>query len=302
MDAHGNPAAHARVAASRFLTADAVDLVLPDLAFNHDLRDDDLRIVTTDASGRFAIRDAALDGVLVAELGDQRSIPAEIADHVTLVLEPTRRVSGKVDLAQVASTRVRVYVEAMAAPRGLLAIEAPVAADGSFTLSGATVGALRIGALTCCDEWQGSRTQYIAAPSSRTPVTGVSLSVAPSGRAIDIVVRSAITTTFDSSQVVLLQGRHAIANFRDVVRAPAMGVQWRIASPVGDDVSPAARDHVRLGDLVAHFDDAGAGDWTACACSPAPDLLDPASRQRVLDHLATVRVKCVHLGRTPSRQ
>jgi hypothetical protein len=47
---------------------------------------------------------------------------------------------------------------------------------------------------------------------------------------------------------------------------------------------------------VAHFDDAGAGDWTACACSPASDLQDPASRQRVRDHLATVRVKCVHLG------
>jgi predicted Ser/Thr protein kinase len=296
VDRHGRPAAHARVAASRFLTADGVDLPLPTPAFNHDLRDDDLRMATTDARGRFTIADAVRDGVIVAELADQRSIPAEIADHVTLVLGPTRSVSGKVDLAQVASTRVRVYAQAAADPTSQFALATPVAADGSFALPGVPVGALRIGAAICCDESQGPRIQFVAVPPGRTPVTGVSLSVAPSGRAIDVVVRSAITTAFDGGMVILLQGRHAIANFRDVIRAPAMGAQWRMASPVRDDLPRAVRDQVRPGDLVAHFEDAGTGDWTACASSPAPDLLDPASRQRALDHLAKIRVKCVHIG------
>jgi len=297
VDARGNPAVHARVAASRFVTADAVDFALPDLAFDHQLRDDDLRITTTDAAGRFAIEDAVADGVIVAELASQRSPPAAITDHLTLVLGPTRNVSGRVELAGIASTRVVVVGLAITDPTGRFEVVASVAPDGSFTVAGAPIGTLRIGAALCCDELQGSRMQFVRVPASSASATGIVLSVAPSGRALDVVVRSAVTTALEGAQVVLLQGAHVIANFRDIVRLPVTSLQSRIAvSEAGEPARRALRDVLRVGDLVAHFDDAGPGDWTVCASSLAPDRLDPESRRRVQDHLAQIAVKCVHVG------
>src|SRR6185295_9965847 len=96
--------------------------------------------------GQFAIEDISPEGVIAAQLGDRRSRPAAIADHVRLVLEPTRTVSGKVNLGTTEHTRVVIGCSTVGDPTGRMAQIAPVAADGSFSLAGVSIGALRIGA------------------------------------------------------------------------------------------------------------------------------------------------------------
>jgi hypothetical protein len=296
VDASGRPVAGARVAASGDLRADSIEIGVPRFT-SEGMRDDDLRVATTDDAGQFAIEDITPEGVIAAQLGARRSKPAAITERVRLVLEPTRTVSGKVKLGSTEHTRVEIYCDAVSDPTGRMAEIAPVARDGSFELAGAPVGALRIGAAFSTTGENNESIEYVAVPASTAPVTGLSLRLVQSQRTIDVIVRSAVAMPLEGGQVILLTGRQAIRNLGELIRAPNAGVQAHMARPmVGESVPHAVIDKVRSGDLVAHIEHASAGEITACAFGLSGDLHDPDYIRRLQDHLSQLAVKCEYIG------
>ena len=294
VDASGRPVAGASVSAASSLSADSAGIGVPMFA---DYIEDDLRITTSDGAGRFAIEDAAQAGAIAAQLGDRRSRPAAIADHVRLVLEPTRSVRGKVELGHTPHTRVAIDGAPIGDPTGRFFMVAPVAPDGSFTVERATVGALRIGASVRGDDEFDEHAEYRTLPASPAPLADVSLSIALSARTLDVVVRSAVAAPLESAQVIVLAGKQEIATMDDLVRLQITGVQIRFARPVvGENAPRAALGVLRSGDLVAHVEHAGLGELTACAINFGGDLADPSFVQRMQAHSSQLAVKCDHVA------
>ena len=298
VDRRGHPVAGATVAVASLLIADSVAIGLPPAITGSDDSQDDLQLATSDAAGRFAVDGASPSGAIAAQLDDQRSAPMAAANHVKLVLEPTRRITGKVELGAIPHTRIGVGAAPVDNPTGRFQMIAPVAPDGSFSLDGATLGALQIGAAVQGEEFaQHIELQLI--PASAAPVGGIVLRFLQSSRAIDVIVRSAVAAPLDGAQVLLVPGRRAIASGADLIHLQESGTQSSSAKPVAsEDVPRALRDTVRRDDLVAHIEHVATGDLTVCAIGIPGDTLDPATRQRMLAHLAELTVKCEYIGPT----
>jgi hypothetical protein len=297
VDRRGRPVAGASVAAAGVLMADSVAIGLPTFTTFEEFQDD-LRIVTSDATGRFAIDGAAPAGAIAAQLGELRSAPVAIADRVKLVLEPTRRLTGKVELGALPHSRVFVHAAPADNPTGRFRMLSPVAADGSFALDGAAVGALWVGAGIQGGEFS-QRVQSQLVPASPAPAAGIALRFTQSSRTIDIIVRSTITAALEGAQVILVPGKRAIAKVADLMHLQASDLQWSFAKPVvGEDIPHAARSAVRRDDLIAHVEHTALGDLTVCAVGFSGDLLDPEARRRFFTHLAESDVKCEHIGPT----
>ena len=293
VDTSGRPVAGASVAAASDLYADEVGIGLPMFL---DYLPDDLQISTSDAAGQFVMADATPVGVVAAELADRRSKPAAIADHVRLVLEPTRIVRGKVDLGQTPHTRVDVHGVAADDPTGSFSLIAPVGPDGAFAIR-APVGELRLGAAKRGDDEFDDHIEYRTFPASPAPLTGVSLGFTASTRTIDDVVRSAVVASLEGAEVILITGTQEIASIDDLRRLQITSMQTRFARPVvGENVPHRALDKIRPGDLVAHVDHAALGDLTICAVNFSGDLLDPKLVQHMLAHYSQLAVKCAHVG------
>jgi predicted Ser/Thr protein kinase len=295
VDASGHPVAGASVAASSLLSADSIGIGLP--LFD---TDEDLRITATDADGRFAITDfsgAAQLGAISAQLADRRARPAAIADHVRLVLEPTRSVSGKVELGGMPHTRVTVHCEITGDPTGRFYLMAPVAADGSFVFRRATVGALRVGLSVRNSGGAGIRLEYQTQPASPASIQDLRLTLPSATRILDVIVRSTVATPVHGAEVILLPGGQQIRNVGDLIRLQAAAVQSYYAKPVGgDDVLPPVHDQIRTGDLVAHIEHAGLGDLTVCAFGYPDDLADPAIAERLQAHASQLALACEPIG------
>jgi hypothetical protein len=285
------------VASSSHLTGDAISIALPQMR-SDGRRDEDLRITASDAAGRFAFESCAPDAAFVAGLDDRRSMPVPIAEHVKLVLEPTRRVSGKVELGQLPATRVYVTIELGDDLLTDVSLLAPVAPDGSFTVAGVPRRALRIGPVVRGGE-NGDRFAPQPLPASTGPTAGISLGVALPSRVLDVVVRSAMAAPIEGAQVVLVTGKRTIRSLGDLARAGRMGLSSRLAKPVaGEDVPRAVLDKIRPGDLVAHIEHAEPGELTVCAVSFSGDLLDPDFWSRLQAHKAELALKCEPIGPT----
>jgi hypothetical protein len=297
VDPRGRPVAGASVAAAGALFADSVAIGLPMLN-SFDGFEDDLQIVTSDAAGRFVIDGVAPAGAVAAQLGDLRSLPVMIADHVKLVLEPTRRITGKVELGGLARTRVYIHVTPGDGLGGRFRMLAPIAADGSFAIDGVPVDTVWVGAGIQGSEF-ALRIESQRLAASAAPVTGLVLPLTQSHRTIDVIVRSTITTPLGGAQVILVPGKHAIGKASDLMHLQASDLQYSFAKPVvGEDVPRAVRGAVRRDDMIAHIEHAALGDLTVCAVGFSDDLLDPESRRRFYTHLAEFDVKCEHIGPT----
>ncbi|HEX8111822.1 MAG TPA: hypothetical protein VF516_29020, partial [Kofleriaceae bacterium] len=298
VDAAGRAVAGARIAASNILIANATRIGLPQLRKDQGSRDNELRIATSDPAGRFVIEDCAPDDSIAAELGDHRSEPVPVPDHVRLVLEPTRQITGRVNLAGTPATRVYVRVEIGDELAGQIELVAPVAPDGSFTIGGAPQGAVRIGVVLRGGE-DGDRFDPRPLPASAGPTTGVSLGLAQPSRVLDVVVRSAISAPLEGAQVFLIRGKPAIRSLGDLLRAAHTGIHSRLARPVaGEDVPHAVVGKIRPGDLLAHLEHAEPGELTVCALSFSGDLLDPDFWPRLRAHESELAVRCEPIGPT----
>ncbi|HEX7836252.1 MAG TPA: hypothetical protein VF469_02250, partial [Kofleriaceae bacterium] len=296
VDSSGRPVTGATVAAASNLRADSVGIGLP--VFSEDeSTEDNLRIVASDAAGRFAIEDGAREGAIAAQLGDRRSRPIAIADRVTLVLEPTRSVTGKVNLGSTSHTRVMVYSVVDGNASGRFTLSAPVGADGSFAMAGVTTGAFRIGPSAPRADELDNHVEYRAFPASPLPITGITLELASPARTLDIVVRSAVATPIDGAMVMVLAGKHEVSRVDDLDWLSNEAMDLRLARPAtGDSVPRPVRDKIRPGDLLAHIEHAGTGELTVCALNLTGDLMDPAFLQRLEAHLSQLAFKCAQLG------
>ena len=288
VDDRDRPVAGALIATASNLFADTVGIGLPAFVVG-DFLQNDLRTATSDAAGHFVIEGAASTGAIVAELVNRRSNPVPIADHVRLVLEPTRTISGKLDLASIPYPRVRIVAEPVPPSTGGFAVVAPVAPDGVFTIGHAGVGALRISAIVGKQFDMSLDSQMI--PASFAPVTNLTLSLTSPTRTLDVIVRSAVAAELGGAEVYLLPGKHHVARSEDLRRLQITGDGF--ARPVtGYDVPASVRDLIRRGDLVAHVEYARPGNLTACVVNFSGDWLDPAFRQRWQGHLAHLPFKC----------
>ena len=293
VDARGRPVAGATVAASSKLSADSIGIGVP-------LSDEELRVTTTDANGRFVISDfsdAVQQGAIAAQLGDRRSRPAVCANHVRLVLEPTRRVSGKVELGEVPPTRVAVGGEVVGDPTGRFNLVAPVAADGSFVLDGSPMDALRVSVTVRDGEGRGIRIEYQTLPASPAPSANLRLALPSSTRILDVIVRSTVAIPVHGARVILLSGKQQIKTAGDLMRLQAPAVQGDHAKPIGGDSIPEpVRDKIRTGDLVAHIAHAEPGELTVCAIGYPDDFADPAIAKRWQDHVSQIALHCELIG------
>jgi hypothetical protein len=254
-----------------------------------------LRIATTDGAGHFRMDDATPIGVVAAELADRRSKPAVISDHVRLVLEPTRHVSGRIDLAGIPSGLAGVFCDPADVVTDRFTLVAPIAPDGSFSLDGASVGAVRIGVLIRTG-WAAESLELATLPASPRSITGLQLTVATSSRELDIVLRSAVDMPLDGVNVLLLSGKYPVDRIKsvgDLDRFQGIGMQQHYGVPaVGGNVPRTLIGKLRSGDLFAHFAHVRAGDLTVCAYAIGGDLGDAAPWQRLRYHAEQLALKC----------
>jgi hypothetical protein len=228
VDAKGRPVAGALVSSSSMLFADSVAIGQPMLNDYNGMRDEVLRIATTDAHGQFVIADSAAAGAISAQLGDLRAAPVAIADHLTLTLEPTRTLQGKVDLHGTPAAYVQLKISSLA---GKYFHVAPVAGDGAFTLAGVPTHALQI------DVWirGASESDFSvvsqAVPASRQPIADLHLEVTHSSRSLDVIVHSAVDTPISGAWLKIVPGTHDIKTYGEL-GAYTTNIQHTATAPI----------------------------------------------------------------------
>jgi hypothetical protein len=284
VDAKGQPVAGATVAVAPLLWIDSVG----PLPFGDTTG---LRIVTTDAAGTYAIDDAPVQGGLYAGLGDRRAAQ-ELTDHAKLVLQPTRRVAGKVKLDGISRSQVFVMI---APEGGAMFVHgfATLDPDGGFAVDGVMTGAVSVGVM----RWNAERSGDIAftkLPASTEPVTGLQLATTRFDRKLVVLVRSELAAPLDGAQIFVMAGRVQVKTAEELNKRGRGSVgSMRFAHPVvGEAVPAAARDLLRHGDLVAEFDEAPVGEVTACAIGMNGDVGDPEFWRKLQDHSKDLQVRC----------
>ena len=300
VDAAGRPVAGARIAAGRWLTADSIGFV-PRLDASGYLRDDALRFATSDDDGRFEIEAAAGRGSIAAEAGTRRSQAQGIADHARLVLEPTRRITGRVDLAGVPASRVTVHAMVPGTGEGLVQIVAPVAPDGTFALDGAPLRGFGLGAMIFGNGEFNENIQLRDIRAGTSPLTNVALDLGLSDRTVDVGIRSAATTQLEGAEVVLFGGRPQIATLADLQRFRGLGMQFHMAQHAdGGELPAELAGKLGRDDLWAHIENAAPGELTVCAFGFAGDLVDPEYWSRLQAHRSEVALTCQRIDAATS--
>jgi predicted Ser/Thr protein kinase len=295
VDRAGKPVAGATVAAASQLVADSIGVPLPIYRLHRG--DGHLRVVTTDANGHFTIPDGPEAGAIIAQLGDRRSVATPIADHVKLVVQPTRRLSGKVALGKLAATQAMIAVDDPSDHTDHFQLIAPVMPDGTFAIDGVPTGKVQIGVAVDRSGF-GTKLDYTPVPASTEAVTNLSLGVASSERALDVIARSTLTSPLDTAQIIILPGKVQLANVGELITQTGLaGLLTQFARHVvGEQVPHEAIDKLRPGDLVAHFTDVPAGEITVCAIGLSGDMMDTAVMRKVQAHVAELELKCETVG------
>jgi hypothetical protein len=126
---------------------------------------------------------------------------------------------------------------------------------------------------------------------------GITLGLALSNRAIDVVIRSAVAMPLEGAQVILVAGKQSPKNLGDLLRGQNAATQVHLARPVvGENVPRTVLDKIRPGDLVAHVEHARLGELTVCAVGLNGDLHDPAFVQRLQSHVSQLAIRCEQIG------
>ncbi|HEX4418024.1 MAG TPA: protein kinase [Kofleriaceae bacterium] len=286
VDPRGQPMPGATVTAGRSLHGDSAGAGTAVFA-EHDT----LRMINTGPDGRFEIPDAVEDSVVVAELGDRRSSPETIGpDPLRLVLGPTSRLEGHVDLAGKAPTSVRIFVKDLARPiTTRYSTIAPVAADGSFVIDGVPRHEVRVFADIdgLSDKVMGGTTLTVREPV----VGGLALSLAQSTRQVHVLVRSLVNPGLENAEVIVFPGRVASMNALEINRQFHGGsIRWA-RQLEGEHAPPDIMHRARPGDLFATMTEIPEGGATACATA-LPGLSDDVLEHKLAAHLDKLQVIC----------
>ncbi|HEX5062780.1 MAG TPA: serine/threonine-protein kinase [Kofleriaceae bacterium] len=286
VDATGKPVADAVVAAGAAIAADSQTI-------GYFGNFGDARIAKTDAQGRFTIDHVPKDAIIVAQSGELRSRVKPAKPNDRLVLEPTVTVTGKYDGPNAAQLMVFI-VNADRDRSPMYQMLAPIASDGSFTLSGVPVGHLRIGAVQA---GTGGR-QSFAMQDITTGPKGLSDVIVKraDSRKVRVIVRSSAVVPLSGAQVFIVAGAISIKTVKEiesVLRSPGMAIE--VARPISGETPPDL-GKVVAGDLLATFNSAPTGVATACAIGLSGDFSDPGFREKVQRHIDELEVRCVPLA------
>jgi hypothetical protein len=254
----------------------------------------DQRRATTSRTGEFEIPDAPPEGVVIAQLGDERSRPVELAETVTLTLESTSRLEGHIDLRGEPAPRVLISVRDSRLPVPMqYELLAPVKPDGTFAINGVPRAQVRVFAVL-----RSPRTLNFASVvvDARAPVVrGVSIAVARSKRVVHVIVRSTAEAPVGNALVYVFPGQHASARALDMSRKlpSSGGLQSLALSIEGGHAPPAVVERAHAGDRFATMNGVPEGVATACATSLPSDLSGGDDLSRKLSaNLAKFEIRC----------
>jgi hypothetical protein len=257
----------------------------------------DQRTVTTGPDGRFTIKDAEAKSVIVAQQGDLRSVPAWAGENMTIKLQPTSTVSGKVELRGRAPQQVRLYITPKAqAPDLPYVLSAPLGAEGAFGTRGVWRApmVLRTSVEQGTSQLVGVRDVDVTAPE----VTGVRLEVKASSRPLVMLIRSMYGTPLTVASVFVISGKEPAELTLAKIFATRQDFTTKLATKLmPEQDTPSIHDHTKPGDLYARIVDRPDGVASACAF-PLPEHLDDpalAGIQSDPKKLEKIPVKCVPL-------
>jgi len=264
VDESGAPVAGAAVAISFPLASDSEELVSPIYGFG-------TRRTLTDRDGRFSLEGKV--GVVGAQHGTQRSAIVAAARNLRLVLHPTSRVEGSVELGATPASRVWVVARTEEATPHVLV--APVLATGRFSLDRVPIGKLAIGVTSFRSIDLGATPQEVVV--GREPVTGVTLTV--SQARLYVIARSADVTPPDAAMLWLFPAKPALPHptIEAIARA-GFDTTPTMAMRVDPQHVPAAlAGHVAADDLSATIAARPAGELVVCALGFAKKQLTGTS-------------------------
>ncbi|MBA3464042.1 MAG: carboxypeptidase regulatory-like domain-containing protein, partial [Deltaproteobacteria bacterium] len=288
VDAKGAPVPGAVVAAGAQFNGDSLAIVLP---YMDSLGS--LRTTTTDSDGKFTIRDAVPRGIVVAQSAALRSDAVEIADTVKLVVQPTSRLSGRVDLRGIPASRVVFAVSRHGADsKTAYAVVAPVTRDGTFTLDGAPRGQVDLAVMI--DGVDGGSNMVVKRADITEPeVSKLELAVPAAQRTIRVLVRSTVGTPSQNAQVMIIPStRPAKSTLKDLQTQSGDlgGFNVILARPLDRSETGLGKP----GDLVASVS-VPEGLQTACAIG-LPATLDQTLQTNAAAHGDKIEVRCVPIG------
>ncbi len=256
-----------------------------------------LRTAKTDANGHFDLPESASEGTIIAELGTRRSRPIEIHDDVELVIEPTSRIAGHVELHGRPAYNARISATDASQPGllGLYSTIAPVLPDGSFVLDGIRHGDIRVSATVSAAATESL--EYAMILHVHEPlVGGVAVDFPISHRTVHVVVRSTIGESIPRALVSVFARRMASTTLADPnATLGRLNTLWA-HSMEGERIPPGVLSRAHPGDLFATDSDAPAGEASACAFAFLTDLSDRKQGLQVLEHLDRIAMPCVPIG------
>ena len=292
VDERGEPVAGAMVVAGKDLSGDGVSIVMPFVQ-----EPGALRWATTKADGTFVIADAVPEGMVIAQLGDRRTPPVAVAPSVRLVIAPTSRLTGHVDLHDVPASKAVVAVVRHADPRELrYATVTPVLPDGSFSLDGAPRGEVDLEVVV--QEISGSNLTVVRRVIDTPVVDGLALAVPTSRRTVSVLVRSTVGVAPGNAQVIIMPGEHpAKLTAQDLIDqfGSLGGFNSRLARPFDADVKAAGVDG-KPGDLVVTGMGVPDGAASACAIGLPTDVADPGFMKAITQQQKRIEVRCASIA------
>ena len=254
---------------------------------------------TTDEHGALALAEAEPEGIVVAELGDHRSVPVAIADEVTLVLEPTSHLSGKVALSGAHPTTAMISV-IRASTRGVMGygspVIAPVRSDGTFEVAGVLRRPQDVYvSVAGISQFQGATTS-VHVDVDRPAITGLALTL-PGQRTVHVLVRSTVNMQVGIGAVGLFSGQTPVTNVAEMSKRTDI-IGTIVAQPADLAKLPAeVKALARKDDLYGSLERVPEGSSMACATGyPRLDEADKELGEKFKAHPEKVEVRCVPIA------
>ncbi|MFT3697292.1 MAG: carboxypeptidase-like regulatory domain-containing protein [Kofleriaceae bacterium] len=297
VDREGKPVAGAQVVTATILNTDTIGILLPYIG-DDDEDDNYLRATTTNAAGEFSFTDAPEVGVIEAQMGAYRSVAERTMNGQKLVLKPTRRLAGKVDIGKVDPTDVIISLHDPADHTSRALIFTPIKPDGTFALDGVpqTKASLSVNVQTPA----GLRfATPIEIPAGTEPISNLALGVpAASARKVWVLGRSTLSVPLEGAQVVLVPGRISVLTIGQLQALDQKSMMVRFARHVtGESVPQEAAAVYKTGDLLAEFSDVPEGTFSACLIPLPADIgNDKALNEKIMKHREDIDVRCDVLG------
>ena len=218
-----------------------------------------------------------------------RSPPMIITPELTLRLASTVRVSGRVSLGGHAAEEVTLSVHSSEAMTMFYELVAPVAADGSFTISGVQRGQLELATRTVTTG--AMATTQVKIDTRRGDVTGVRLVIPSTQHTVNVIVRSQTSEPTPNAQVYILPGTLP-SQTMDRLPHGLAAATVELCRPVDERSPPTVRALARTGDLFASSASAIEGASTACALGLPSNLADADLDHNFRTNMAKLQLIC----------